>query len=118
MAAVIYLVRRISPTADNNRRDSVEAVLITVDNAVQTSDDLIRQYTRDALNAAGFNLPEGYFHSTNLIADAVLLGQSYDTPGNYLVFTGITHEETGFFNRLTESGNQRITEDGSLRVTD
>ena len=94
MATVIHMVRRTKSAGDNNSRDGVEAALITIDDAVQTTDAAIRAYAVTVLNAAGFSFPSDYFDSNALIAGAMAMGgQIYDTPGNYAVVGKILAED-------------------------
>jgi hypothetical protein len=81
MAIVAHLIERDIDPGDFVI-DGVAAVVLAIDDAVDTTDALVRARARTVLNAAGFQLPAGYFTSNTAIAAV------YDAAGDVTVFNG------------------------------
>ena len=104
MAIDIHLVTRatmsgtpealVESDGDNDKRNGIEAVLIAIDDSVDTTDALIRTRASTVLNAAGYDLPAAYFTDNVQVAGAVS-SQVLDTAGDYALF--------GDFKELSQS---------------
>jgi len=85
MAIDIHLVERTDSEGDNDKRDGIEAVLIAVDDSVDTTDALVQARAATVLAAAGYGIPTGYFNDNTEIASGVT-SQALDTAGDYMLF--------------------------------
>jgi hypothetical protein len=85
MAIDIHLVARTESEGDNNKRDGIEAVLIAIDDSVDTTAALVRARAATVLSAAGYDLPSDYFDANTEIATGVT-SQALDTAGDYMLF--------------------------------
>lgn len=85
MAIDIHLVSRADSEGDNNKRNGIEAVLLAVDDSVDTTAALIQARAATVLNAAGYDLPADYFNANLEIASGVTT-QALDTAGDYALF--------------------------------
>lgn len=79
MAVVTHLVTRTVTAGDNQLTNDVHAVLIAIDDAVDTTGALIRARALTVANANGYNLPAAYF-------DANVLVSTFDAAGDHAVF--------------------------------
>lgn len=80
MAVVAHLVERTESEGDNNIRDGIAACIVAIDNAVDTTDALVKARAVTVLNAAGFNLPTGYFTANRSVAG------TFDAAGDVVVW--------------------------------
>lgn len=62
MAIVAHLVERTVEPGDGSR-DGVEAIIVAIDDVVDTTDAAIQARAVTVLNSNGFDLPDGYFDS-------------------------------------------------------
>lgn len=67
MALVAHMVERLFDDGDNDLRDGIRAVLINIDDAVDTTGALIQARAVTVANTNGHNLPTGYFTSNRLV---------------------------------------------------
>lgn len=83
MAVVAHLVQRVADPGDFVI-DGIEAVIIAIDDAVDTTDALIRARARTVINTAlGANkLPVGYFTANRGVAAV------WNAAGDVTVFSG------------------------------
>lgn len=88
MAIVAHLVERTASAGDNDKRDKIVAAIIAVDDAVDTSDALVRARGVTLLRAAGHDLPDGYFDANRAVA------ATFDAAGDLAVFSGLKLAET------------------------
>jgi hypothetical protein len=61
MAIVAHLVERTLSAGDNDVRDGIAAVIVAINDAVDTTGALIQARAVTVLNAQGKDLPVGYF---------------------------------------------------------
>jgi hypothetical protein len=86
MAIDIHLVERTITGGENDKRNDIEAVLIAIDDAVDTTGALIQARAATVLNANGMDLPADYFDANTEIATGVT-AQALDTAGDHILFT-------------------------------
>lgn len=79
MAIVAHLVTRVKQ-GDNTKRDGITAMIVAIDNAVDTTNALVQARAVTVANAAGWALPAGYF-------DTNILLSTYDAAGDCSIFT-------------------------------
>ena len=82
MAIVAHLIERTQVVGDNDERDGVKAVILAIDDVVDTTDALVQARAVTVLNAAGFDFPTGYFNSNTAIAAV------YNAAGDVTVING------------------------------
>lgn len=82
MAIVAHLVERVSTDGDNDIRNGIHAMIVAIDDAVDTSGALIQARGVTVAKAAGLDLPTGYFTSNRAIA------ATFDAAGDHAVFEG------------------------------
>jgi len=80
MAIVAHLVERTFSDGDNDLRDSIRATIVAIDDAVDTTAALIQARAVTVLNAAGFDLPVGYFNTNRSVV------ATFDAAGDNAVF--------------------------------
>ena len=68
MAIVAHLVERTESGGDNNTRNGIHAVIVAIDDAVDTTAALIQARAVTECVAAGFDVPSGYFDANRGIA--------------------------------------------------
>jgi len=68
MAIVAQLVERITGAGDNDLRDGIHAIILAIDDAVDTTDAEIQTRGVTVCNANGLDLSVGYFNSNTAIA--------------------------------------------------
>lgn len=78
MAIATYLVSR-SPRGGDTRIDTVQAMLLAIDDEVDTDDDSILARAVTVANARGYDVPPDYFD----VATAV---STFDAAGDHAVF--------------------------------
>jgi len=79
MAVVAHVVEKTVTGVESNVIDGIRMCIVAIDNAVDTTDALVRARAVTVLNAHGFKLPAGYF-------DANALASTYDTAGDFDVW--------------------------------
>lgn len=67
MALVNHMVERLFDDGDNDLRDGIRAMLLNIDDAVDTTSALIQARAVTVANTNGHNLPVGYFTSNRLV---------------------------------------------------
>lgn len=67
MAIAVHLVERASFDKQNEIHDAVQAVLLAIDDAVDTTSALIKTRAETVMNANGYQLPVGYFDTERLV---------------------------------------------------
>lgn len=87
MAVVAHVVYRTRTEGDNDLRDGIGGVVIAIDDAVDTTAAAVQARAVTVLNAAGFDLPTGYFNANRLAS-------AYDAAADVTVFAkdGIIYE--------------------------
>lgn len=80
MAVVAHVVWKDVDPGDS-QYDGVVGVVLAIDDAVDTTDALVRARAVTVLNAAGFSLPTGYFDNNRLAT-------VYDAADDVTVFSG------------------------------
>ena len=80
MAIVAHLVERIQEDGQNNIRDSIRAMVVAIDDAVDTTAALIQARGVTIANAQGHDLPTGYFTSNTAMS-------TFDAAGDHAIFT-------------------------------
>ncbi len=88
MAIVAHLVERTPSAGDNNVRNDIAAVIVAINDAVDTTGAAIQARAVTVLRAAGFDLPTGYFNTNRAIAG------TFDAAGDFAVFGGDKLGET------------------------
>lgn len=84
MAIDVHLVERA--TADGQTvRNGVRMVLVAVDDAVDTTDALVRTRAETLMNANGYDLPPGYFDANREIGVGTGV---WDAVGDFSVISG------------------------------
>jgi hypothetical protein len=82
MAVVAHLVEHTQSDGDNDLRDGVAAVILAIDDAVDTTGALIQARGVTVLNANGYDLPVGYFDANRSIV------ATFDAAGDVAVMSG------------------------------
>lgn len=82
MAIVAHLVERTQNDGDNDLRDGIAAVIVAIDDAVDTTAALIQARAVTVLTAQGYNLPPGYFDTNRGIA------ATFDAAGDMFLVGG------------------------------
>lgn len=80
MAIVAHLVEHPADDGLNDVRDGIHAMIIAVDNAVDTTDALVQARGVTVANAQGHDLPAGYFSANTLLS-------AFDAAGDHAIFT-------------------------------
>lgn len=80
MAVVAHLVERPFSEGDNDLRDGIRAMIVAIDDAVDTTAALIQARGVTVAVAQGIDLPVGYFSANTLIS-------TFDAAGDHAVFT-------------------------------
>lgn len=88
MAIVAHLVEKTVGDGENDLRDNIQGTIVAIDDAVDTTDALIQARAVTVLNAAGFDLPDGYFDTNRSVAG------TFDAAGDFAVFSGPKVAET------------------------
>lgn len=81
MAVVAHLVEKELDPGDQVY-DGIAAVVLAIDDAVDTTDALIQARAVTVLNAAGYNFPTGYFTKNTAIA------ATFSTAGDIVAVDG------------------------------
>lgn len=68
MAIVVHLVERTENDGDNDVRNDIHAVLVAIDDAVDTTGALIQARAVTVCQANGQDLPTGYFDTNRLVS--------------------------------------------------
>lgn len=85
MAIAVHLVERASFDKKNEIHDAVHAVMIAIDDAVDTTPALILTRARTLMNANGYQLPLGYFDTERLVG----IGTGpWDAAGDFTFIAG------------------------------
>lgn len=88
MAIVAHLVERSANDGDNDVRDGIRAVIIGIDDAVDTTSALILARAVTVCLAEGFDLPVGYFDTNRAVATV------WDAAADITVFKSSVLAET------------------------
>ena len=88
MAIVAHLVERTQSEGDNDIRDGISAVIVAVDDGVDTTDALVQARAVTQCVAAGLAIPTGYFDTNRAIAAV------WDAAGDVTIFKSKTLSET------------------------
>ena len=67
MAIVAHLVERTESGGDNNLRNGIHAVIVAIDDAVDTTGALIQARAVTVCVAEGLDIPVGYFDANRSI---------------------------------------------------
>lgn len=78
MAVVGYLVSR-SDRGGDQKIDSIQAMIVAIDDTVDTSSALIKARGVTVANAAGHDLPDGYFDTATALS-------TFDAAGDNAIF--------------------------------
>lgn len=82
MATVVHLVEKTATNGENDIRDGIRAVIVAIDDLVDTTAALIQARAVTVAVANGIDLPVGYFDSNRLITG------TWDAVDDITVFTG------------------------------
>lgn len=81
MAVASYLIRR-TPRAGNQTVDDLTAMLLAIDDAVDTSEALVLARAVTVARAQGHPVPTGYFDSATTLS-------AFATAGEYVLLGGV-----------------------------
>lgn len=68
MAIVAHLVERTQGDGDNNVRNGIHSVIVAIDDTVDTTAALIQARAVTVCQAAGLDIPSGYFDANRSVA--------------------------------------------------
>lgn len=84
MAIAAYLVSR-SPRAGDTIIDNVHAMIVAIDDAVDTTPTAVRQRGVTVAKAQGFKLPDNYFDTSVALT-------AFDAAGDRVIFGALQHQ--------------------------
>ena len=87
MPIVAHLVERTHAAHDDGSRDGIRAVIVAIDDAVDTTGALIQARAVTVANARGHDIPVGYFDANRNIAVV------FDAADDVAIFSGIKPTE-------------------------
>lgn len=81
MAIVAHLVERVFDDGDNDLRNGIRAIIVAIDDAVDTTGALIQARAVTVLNARNFDIPVGYFGTNRVVVS------TFAAAGDLALFT-------------------------------